>query len=237
MNARDKLNQQKFRDAGEQAGFVFGEFMTIAEDVGRRFETELSAKNRSYKPATNHNSSHHDSGVDSESCQRQSSEPVKTDYKDEDNSGSSNNNHYSDWHNASEFLHQLREHAEDTVDGFARSINRQGAECKARPIGEEQDRFQGEWLHQISDLLKKNDPSDFLDKLSQLYAPETSVNNTDGELENTTVKTDVVADQRKRKLDNIFSDEQLQHLTEKQFEVLLGLVETNYRAALNLIRK
>ena len=52
MNADENLHQQKIRDAGEQAGRVLGEFISIAEDFSKRFEREFSAKGNSCQRKT-----------------------------------------------------------------------------------------------------------------------------------------------------------------------------------------
>lgn len=244
MNADENLHQQKIRDAGEQAGRVLGEFISIAEDFSKRFEREFSAKGNSCQRKTDHHSSHNDScvdaGVDPGSSQVQGSEPVKTDYKSSDNPSDPNNNQHSGesnpYYNAGEFLRQLRENAGETIDGFSRSPNGQDADHQANSVEAGHDRFPDEWLHQISALLTQNDPLEFIKKLSQLYESETSAETADSKPDNTTALADGVADQRKHRLNSIFSDEQFQNLTDKQFEELSGFVESSYQTGLKLIR-
>ena len=240
MNADENLHQQKIRDAGEQAGRVLGEFISIAEDFSKRFEREFSAKGNSCQRKTDYHSSYNDSCVDPVSSQVQGSEPVKTDYKSSDNPSDPNNNQHggesNPYYNAGEFLRQLRENAGERIDGFSRSPNGQDADHQANSVEAGHDRFPDEWLLQISALLKQNDPLEFIKKLSQLYESETSAETAESKPDNTTAQTDGVADQRKRRLNSIFSDEQFQDLTDKQFEELSGFVESSYQTGLKLIR-
>ena len=99
------------------------------------------------------------------------------------------------------------------------------------------DIFPDEWLDQISALLKQNDPLEFIEKMRGLYETEAHSANDAESSDEQAVNADSSVDQRRRKLQGIFSDEQLENLTDSQFEELLVFVETNCQAALQLVLK
>ena len=231
MNSRHDSDQQKYKDAGEQAARVIGEFMSIANDFSRKFGGGFSEHN----PA-NDNTVHKSHN---ESCSADSTSK----HRGTDNTHSSATDEFQ---RAGEYLHELREAARYSIDGFARAMNRQNATNKIESVESVEsveagrDTFPNDWLDQISALLKQNDPMEFFDKLRSLYDVEHSAEestNNDASNDYDSQVVSAVASSRRKKLNEIFTDEALEGLSDDQFEELSGFIKTNYLAALQLVGK
>lgn len=244
MNARNS-NQQKFSDAGEQAGRVISEFISLADDFSKRFEKEFSATSQSCR-ASRGDTDFASNTAGGEAHQR-------SEY--ENTSGSQESaNLENEWRNAGEYLRELREAAGYTVDGFARAMNRQGAARKIKSVEEGRELFPEDWLDQMSALLKQNDPMEFFERLRGLYEPSDTVEPSDISAVNSTHDTSPakpvaagaakpgatsssVVRKRRAKLQSLFNDDQLHELSDRQFEELLAFVETNFQSALQLVSR
>ena len=81
-------------------------------------------------------------------------------------------------------------------------------------------------MDQASDLLRQTNPADFFNKLKTYCEPtqrQTAASATSA---------------RREKLNGLFTDqESLDALTDQQFEELFEFMQSNYQAALQLVRK
>ncbi len=302
MNARNS-NQQKYSNAAEQAGRVIGEFISIADDFSKRFESELSAKGRSCRSANTNDGSRNGtrddsgdgSGNDAKAYKKTSDSASYSntgkDYRNKgfgdgrDASGFDKADLESENHDAGEYagenpgeyLRELSEAAIYALDGFAKAKYRYGAARKIKSGEAVREKLSGDWsdddwpdgwpedwLDQMSALLKQNDPMEFFERLRGIFERGADENARDNTRDNTRdnsnynagddgYSTDTVSDessviaksgvdssgvahQRRQKLHNIFSDEQLEELNDSQFEELLSFVEINFKSALQLVR-
>ena len=244
MNSRHHSDQQKYKDAGEQAARVVGEFMSIANDFSRRFSSGFSEPN----PANDDKAHNH--------------------YSESRNSNNRTQyNATEEFKQAGEYLRELREAAGYSIDGFAQAMNRQNAANKIESVEAGRDVFPNDWLDQISALLKQNDPMEFFDKLRSLYeteqreteqreteqrdteqsvggstdysANEGDSGNFDSNIYNSNNRkfqsASAVVSNRREKLNEIFTDDTLEGLSDSQFDELSDFIKTNYHAALQLV--
>ena len=225
MNSRHNSDQQKYRDAGEQAAHVIGEFMSIANDFSRRFGGGFPEPG----PANEESHKSYRGSHDADSTTTDSTSDDRTTYNAADGI-----------QQAGEYLRELREAAGYSIDGFAQAMNRQNAATKIESVEAGRDVFPKDWLEQISALLKQNDPIEFIDKLRKLYDVEQSA----GEPTDNSVNDrggdhglHAASNRRRDKLNEIFTDDTLEGLTDSQFEELSGFIKTNYLAALQLVGK
>jgi len=240
MDSRHTSDQQKFKDAGEQAARVIGEFMSLANDFSKRFENgfcdpESTRANGAREKYGDHrnpgNSSANNSNAYGAEAREARAERAANDIADE-------------FQNAGDYLRELREAAGYTVDSFARAMNRHNATQKIKSVEAGREVFPNDWLDQISALLKQNDPTEFFDKLRNLYEPEHAHdheeqhkrNNSDSFNEGKPQSAYAIASARREKLNEIFTDETLSSLSDNQFEELSDFIKTNYLAALQLVR-
>ncbi len=294
MNARNS-NQQKYSNAAEQAGRVIGEFISIADDFSKRFESELSAKGRSCRSANTNDGSRNGARDDSGNVSGDGRGNDAKAYKNTSDSASYSNagkdyrnkgfgdgrdasgfdkvdlesEKYDAGENPGEYVRDLREAAIYALDGFAKAKHRHDAarKIKSGEAGREKlsgdwsdDDWPEDWLDQMSALLKQNEPMEFFERLRAVFergAEDSARDNTRdnsnynaGDDRYTTdtvsgessviaepgVDSSGVAHQRRQKLQNIFSDEQLKELNDSQFEELLSFVEINFKSALQLVR-
>jgi len=148
MNSRHNSDQQKYKDAGEQAAHVIGEFMSIANDFSRRFGAGFSEHN----PANDDTSRESTGG----SCNTRSKSADSTSHNASDHGQSSHRpyNAAEGFQQAGEYLREMREAAGYSIDGFAKAMNRQNAATKIESVEAGRDVFPKDWLDQISTLLK-----------------------------------------------------------------------------------
>ena len=225
MNSRHNSDQQKYKDAGEQAARVIGEFMSLANDFSRRFGSGFSERN----PAN-------------DDTQRNRYGEFGNNYSTTDRStagDSASDNRSEGFQQAGEYLRELREAAGYSIDGFAQAMNRQNAASKIESVEAGRDAFPTDWLEQISTLLKQNEPGEFFDKLRSLYDAEPAESDSANSTHHAEAshKTSAVVSKRREKLNEIFSDDTLEDLSDSQFEELSGFIKTNYHAALQLVGK
>jgi len=135
MNSRHNSDQQKYKDAGEQAAHVIGEFMSIANDFSRRFGGGFPepgpANEESHK---SYRGSHDADSTSDDRATYNAAEGIQQ---------------------AGEYLRELREAAGYSIDGFAQAMNRQNAATKIESVEAGRDVFPKDWLEQISALLKQ----------------------------------------------------------------------------------
>ncbi len=224
-------DKQRFTEAGEQAARVIGEFMSFANEFSKRldggFDTVASGN--------------------SESRQRHSSrKPFDKNTRDESGRQAdyekSDHRYQSDeaWKEAGDYLRELREAAGYTIDGFARAMNRQDARTTVEAAEAGREVFPDEWFDQAVEVLRHRDPLEFFDRLRGLYEPvaatadEQVAIRTQGPVDK---QPDQQRDKRRQTLSAIFSDDEtLAQLTDSQFEDLAGFMQSNYQAALELVR-
>lgn len=246
MDSRHTSDQQKFKDAGEQAARVIGEFMSLANDFSKRFENgfcdpESVRENRAHDRGVYENTG--SASADNSSADRSNTHGYRN--TDRANTGWAYADDIADeFRNAGEYLRELREAAGYTVDSFAQAMNRHNAAQKIKSVEAGREVFPNDWLDQISALLKQNDPAEFFDKLRNLYEPDNMHGRKDqhnrdyGESSNDGKPQTAyaVASARREKLNEIFTDETLSSLSDSQFEELSEFIKTNYQAALQLVR-
>ncbi len=231
MNSRHYSDKQKYKEAGEQAARVIGEFMSIANDLSRKFG-DGSPEHIPANDNTVHKSYSESGNVDSTSNHR--------------NTDDVHNSATDEFQQAGEYLRELREAAGYSIDGFARAMNRQNAANKIESVEAGHDVFPNDWLDQISALLKQNDPMGFFDKLRSLYdannsSEESADSNSRDQFRNKASDdydsrvASSVTSSRRAKLNEIFTDETLEDLSDEQFEELSDFIKTNYLAALQLV--
>lgn len=230
MDSRHSSDQQKFKDAGEQAARVIGEFMAMANDFSKRFESGFSGQQ-----APEYESRYQRKG--DETAYSKS----KAEYTGQNNNWHRQNQHTDDWQTAGEYLRELRETAGYTIDSFAKAMNRQNAASKIKSVEAGRDVFPNDWLDQISALLKQNDPMEFFEKLRSLYEQDVETSErahtaSSASDEDHAELVDPVVRQRREALAALFTDESLEGLSDSQFEELSGFIKTNYQAALQLVR-
>ena len=239
MNSGHNSDQQRYTNAGEQAAQFIGEFMSIANDFSRRFGDSFSESNPANEPSNDDPSR--------ESRGRTCNTRSKT--TDSADGGTANHTTHSaaeGFQQAGEYLREMREAAGYSIDGFAKAMNRQNAVTKIESVEAGREEFPNDWLDQISALLKQNDPMEFFDKLRSLYdveqSAEESPDNVHGandqeQSHHTSRPVSAVASKRREKLNEIFTDDTLEGLSESQFEELSEFIKTNYHAALQLVGK
>lgn len=262
MNSRHNSDQQKFKDAGEQAAKVFGEFISIADEFSRRLEGGISdvckattagkraegGYQQSYARTDGQNHSSWQNQSDRQHQRYSQDRPAEqNDYADENRFASDNrsaNDAIDDhrWQMAGEYLREMREAAGYTIEGFAKAMNRNKAAEKIISVEAGYETFPKDWLDQISSLLQQQDPLAFFEKLRSLYdldeqrtaATSTAEYDTAA---NTVSPTASVASVRRQRLAGIFTDESLENLSDSEFEELAGFIETNYQAAIQLVTR
>ncbi len=223
MNTRN-TNNQRYKEAGEQAGRVINDFISIADELARRFADEIPA---TQKPAQK--SARHNAGV------------ADPEYSNADSSsGSAANDQEPEWQRAGEYLRELREAAGYTVDGFATAINRPGAARKMKTVEQGLETLPAEWLDQISALLKQQDPQAFTNKLCELYdVDEQDSVKTDSTDKTATADTTpaggLLLAKRRYALAELFDGERLEKLSDSEFERLLEFTRSSSDAALRLM--
>jgi len=195
MNTSDTSgDQDKFKEAGEQAARVLGEFVSIANDFSRRIEKEFDSHRDAVRPSPSETQTHSDSQ-------------------------SSNS------HNATDYLHELSDAASSAMGGFANGF-RTGNQDR----GEWSGQRSAEWMDQAAELLKQRNPADFFDTLKGYCESPGAAQQDDSE--------QTRLSSRQEQLNQIFSDRAaLDDLTESQFEELLEFMQSNYKAALQLVGK
>jgi len=192
-------DRDKFKEAGEQAARVVGEFFTMAGEFSRRFEENFdqhreSANQHDHRRTTGYNDK-------------------RTEKLDED------------WRKAKDYLNNAGDAAGAALDGFASGIKKGSANDAGRRAGEWSGQRSAEWMDQASDLLRQTNPADFFDKLKTYCEPT-------GEQTKTSATS-----ARHEKLNELFSDQEaLGALTDQQFEELFEFMQSNYQAALQLVR-
>lgn len=217
MNARKPSDdQEKFREAGEQAARVIGDFVSIAGDFSRRLEGDFTRRYRSPdEPA-----------YDEHEVNSEQQEAHARDEK----------NHQK----AKDTLHELSEAAGSAIDAFAsglkaeRSTRRNSQHSHDWP---EERSGQGpvEWLDQISDLLKQGKAAEFFDRLKDSYEPATNRSTGQPDAHHKSESVNRLS-HRQEKLNGLFSDQEtLDALTDQQFDELLAFVKSNYQSALQLV--
>ena len=139
MNARNS-NQQKYSNAGEQAGRVIGEFMSIADELSKRFEKGFSETSRTCDASAQNDKQTADSASPTNSAS------YATVGEDQLHNGFDGDRDLeNEWRQAGEYLCELRKAAGYTVDGLAKAINSQGAARKINSVEEGRDRFPEDW--------------------------------------------------------------------------------------------
>jgi len=266
MNSRHDSNQQKFKDAGEQAARVVNEFVSIATDFSRQMEKEFCSrdagqaeadhgdidkskgKSRAHRYSSGSGSANavDSAGFESKSTGSYRSGAADSSAAESPSDGAGVEEPFIDdkkaeeeWRRAGEYLRELCEAAGFTIDGFAASINRAGAAETIRSVEGGRDVFPREWIHQVSALLKQNDPLEFVASLRSLYDQEYRAANDSADKNSEAgvkvLSENVVVQQRKQKLGDIFTDDQIESLSDEQFEELYNFVAMNYQSAISLI--
>ena len=230
MSSSHYSDQQKYKDAGEQAARVVSEFMSIANDFSRRFGSGFSEHN----PANDDSS--HNSYCGSRTRSTTAGSADASSGTDSTTDNSAQYNAAEQFKQAGEYLRELREAAGYSIDGFAEAMNRQNAATKIKSVEAGHDVFPNAWLDQISALLKQNDPAEFFDKLRNLY--DDTEHSVEKPVDNTATDHQAassLASGRREKLNEIFTDESLEGLSDSQFEELSAFIKSNYQAALQLV--
>jgi len=225
-------NDQRNRDVGEQAAQVIGEFVSMANQFSKKLDEQFSRTSNDYKEdvQTGNQDVHKDGSPDRDTASRDELEP--------------------DWSKAGEYLRELREATGQTVDAFAKAIKGEIGEtvinAKDRQqqysVNDDRSRVNAtgrvgsfgengtEWLQQLGELIKQGDPTDVLEKIRNGFqAPETIKSSKDSSSD------DSIAS-RRLKLQSIFSEEEIDNLTDEQFHELVGFIKSSYHSALQHVR-
>lgn len=223
MSKNESDNREQFEKAGEQAGQLFGRFMTVATEIANEFNSARQEKSAQQDPGDVHQQSN-DAGAD---ALREAGEHLR-------------NMREAAGYTLDSFASALEKEINKQQDDVAVVSKVEAAESgrEALPL---------DWLNQVSMLLSNGDPVRFFEKLQRSYVSVNPDHHADANShtaakpaaqydEAHVVPGGQVVSERVRKFSLIFeSDAGLEQLTQAQFEKLLEFMENSYRDGRKLI--
>ncbi len=220
-------DKQRYTEAGEQAARVIGEFMSFANEFSKKLDSVASGGSEA---GERHATSRQDGG------HAHTGSASEDESRRQPRHEGGHNRYQADvaWREAGDYLRELREAAGFTIDGFAKAMNREDARSTVEAAEAGREVFPKDWFDQAVEVLRHRDPLEFFDRLRALYEPGQGSGSADVQ---GNIRAQDPAVLRRQKLSAIFSDDEtLAQLSDSQFEDLAGFMQSNYQAALQLVR-